>query len=151
MFQDIKGFLQIVFCTIPATTICKPNKFEIFQIFGFHGNSFVTACRFIQFGTTASIKVSFYSINGILSFHDKIKLDYDTNAELREKRDILCGILSNSDRLPTFEKLDQGSYSMYTGVIPLDGKEYDIDVGLRFNFCKNDYTPLYFKEIIQEI
>lgn len=74
------------------------------------------------------------------NFHNKIKLDYDTNAELREKRDILCGILSNSDRLPTFEKLDQGSYSMYTGVIPLDGKEYDIDVGLRFNVCKNDYT-----------
>lgn len=85
------------------------------------------------------------------NFHNKIKLDYDTNAELREKRDILCGILSNSDRLPTFEKLDQGSYSMYTGVIPLDGKEYDIDVGLRFNVCKNDYTPLYFKEIIQDI
>ena len=84
-------------------------------------------------------------------FHDKIKLDYDTNAELREKRDILCGILSRSGRLPNFEKLDQGSYSMYTGVVPLEGKEYDIDVGLRFNVCKNDHDPLYFKEIIQDI
>lgn len=41
------------------------------------------------------------------TFHDKIKLDYDTNAELRDKRDILCGILSNSDKLPSFEILNQ--------------------------------------------
>lgn len=85
------------------------------------------------------------------TFHDKIKLDYDTNAELRDKRDILCRILSNSDKLPSFEILNQGSYSMYTGVVPLEGKEYDIDVGLRFNVCKNDHDPLYFKEIIQDI
>lgn len=56
------------------------------------------------------------------NFHDKIKLDYDTNAELRDKRDILCGILSNSDKLPGFEILNQGSYSMHTGVVPWRAK-----------------------------
>ena len=79
------------------------------------------------------------------NFHNKIKLDYDTNAELREKRDILCGILSNSDRLPTFEKLDQGSYSMYTGVIPLD----DIEIRMLFILRLFSYGNIADRRLVE--
>ncbi len=73
MLQNIKGFFQIIFCTAPATTISEPDKFEIFQVFGFNCDGFVTTCRFIQFGTTACIKVCLYSINGIFTLYDKVK------------------------------------------------------------------------------
>ena len=89
--------------------------------------------------------------NEFIAFHDRIKLDYDVRSELAEKRDILVGILRDSDRLPGFEVLNQGSYSMHTGTEPLDNKEYDIDVGLRFNINSSDYEPMELKNIIQDI
>ena len=86
-----------------------------------------------------------------LAFHDRIKLDYDIKAELKDKRDILVKKLRNSDKLPGFEIINQGSYIMYTGVEPLDGKEYDIDVGLRFNVNSSDYEPMEIKKTIKDI
>ena len=65
-------------------------------------------------------------------FNKVIKMDYDVKSELKEKRDILLGILRNDDDMPAFDEYNQGSYSMHLGVEPLD-KEYDIDVGLRFH------------------
>lgn len=75
-------------------------------------------------------------------FHSKIKLDDDDEkAKLRDKRDILVKTLraNLADDVPSFEKFDQGSYSMSTGVVPLDGN-YDIDVGLIFD-CNKDKFP----------
>lgn len=75
-------------------------------------------------------------------FHSAIKLDEDDeNAKLREKRDILIKALKAKlpDDVPAFEPFNQGSYSMFTGVVPLDGN-YDIDVGLIFD-CKKDKYP----------
>lgn len=75
-------------------------------------------------------------------FHSAIKLDEDDeNAKLREKRDILIKALKAKlpDDVPAFEPFNQGSYSMFTGVVPLDGN-YDIDVGLIFD-CKQDKYP----------
>lgn len=43
--------------------------------------------------------------NEFVAFHGRIKLDYDVRSELAEKRDILVGILRDSDRLPGFEVL----------------------------------------------
>lgn len=83
-------------------------------------------------------------------FNKKIKMDYDELSELAKKRDILLNKLSANEDLPSFKKLDQGSYAMYTGVEPLD-KDYDIDVGLRFNVNKDDYKPLELKEKIYDI
>nr|BAE79143.1 conserved hypothetical protein [Clostridium perfringens] len=83
-------------------------------------------------------------------FNKKIKMDYEELSELANKRDILLKKLRDSDDIPSFEEFNQGSYSMFTGVEPLD-KEYDIDVGLRFNVNKSDYEPLYLKEKIQEV
>ena len=86
-----------------------------------------------------------------IDFHNRIKLDYDVKAELAEKRDILLGILRNSGKLPGFEEYNQGSYGMYLGVEPISGREYDIDVGLRFNADKDDYEPMDIKNIIADV
>lgn len=83
-------------------------------------------------------------------FNEKIKIDYDVKSELKDKRDILLEILRNSEELPTFKKYDQGSYSMNLGVEPLD-KEYDIDVGLRFQVNCGDYAPMDLKDKIYEL
>lgn len=75
-------------------------------------------------------------------FHANIKLDDDDEkAKLREKRDTLLKALRASlvDDVPSFENFNQGSYSMHTGVVPLD-RNYDIDVGLIFD-CKRDKYP----------
>ena len=89
--------------------------------------------------------------NEFLNFHDRIRLDYDVKAELAEKRDILLQILRDSDRLPGSDEYNQGSYGMYLGVEPTDDREYDIDVGLRFNVNKSDYEPMDIKNIIADI
>lgn len=80
--------------------------------------------------------------NHFEDFHSKIRFDEDDeNATLREKRDILLAALKKKlpDDVPEFESFHQGSYSMHTGVVPLDGN-YDIDVGLVFD-CKKDKFP----------
>ncbi len=83
-------------------------------------------------------------------FNDIIKLDYDTNAELAEKRDILLNKINGHEDLPSFTKFDQGSYAMNTGVEPFD-KDYDIDVGIRFNVNCSDLDILEVKEKMYEI
>jgi hypothetical protein len=62
-------------------------------------------------------------------FHDRIKLGrYEESATLREKRDrVLTRLRSRLVR--SFDPLNQGSYAMGTGIVPLDG-DYDIDVGI---------------------
>jgi hypothetical protein len=75
-------------------------------------------------------------------FHSAIKLrEDDEKAKLREKRETLIRALraNLADDVPTFETFNQGSYSMNTGVVPLDGN-YDIDVGVIFD-CKRDKYP----------
>lgn len=84
-------------------------------------------------------------------FHDKIKISNSKQDDLREKRDILLNILRNTEDIPRFEEFDQGSYAMYLGVNPVgDGREYDIDVALRFNVNNDDYEPLEIKESIHD-
>lgn len=86
-----------------------------------------------------------------ICFHDRIKLDYDVRKELADKRDILLRKLRESGKLPGFDEFNQGSYGMYLGTEPLDGKEYDIDVGMRFNVNQSDYNPMDLKEIICDV
>ncbi|MDO9103066.1 MAG: nucleotidyltransferase [Candidatus Nitrotoga sp.] len=77
-------------------------------------------------------------------FHDAIKLDEDDEkAKLREKREMLIDALKANlpDDVPAFTPFNQGSYSMSTGVVPLDGN-YDIDVGLVFDCTKDHYPDL---------
>jgi len=83
-------------------------------------------------------------------FNKNIKMDYDVLSELADKRDILLKKLRADEDLPSFEKLDQGSYSMCTGVESLN-RDYDIDVGLRFNVNKDEYEPVELKEKVCDI
>jgi hypothetical protein len=76
-------------------------------------------------------------------FHERIRTDYETNKELRDKRDIILDRITNSLEAaghPSFERLMQGSYIMRTGVFPTGEKEYDIDVGLRFAILPTQHT-----------
>ncbi len=86
-------------------------------------------------------------------FHDAIKLsDMDENATLREKRDILLEKLKNkiSEEAASYTSFNQGSYAMHTGVIPDDG-DFDIDVGLKFNIDKEDYSdPTVVKKWVRD-
>ena len=82
-------------------------------------------------------------------FNKKIRMDFDIKSELASKRDILLSKLRENKDLPSFEEFNQGSYAMFTGVEPLD-KEYDIDVGLRFNVNKADNNPIDLKNLIYE-
>lgn len=86
-------------------------------------------------------------------FHAKIKLDEDDeNAKLREKRDTLLSELRDKlpDDVPKFKEFHQGSYSMNTGVVPLDGN-FDIDVGLVFDCEKDKYPdPVALKKKVRD-
>lgn len=85
-------------------------------------------------------------------FHDIIKIDFDGNKSLREKRDLIIENLRDGlKRLfpvytPTFSYFNQGSYDLATGVEPLPEEDYDIDVGIIFNFPKSAYKPVEVKE-----
>lgn len=86
-------------------------------------------------------------------FHDAIKLDEDDEkAKLREKRETLIDALKANlpDDVPAFSFFNQGSYSMSTGVMPLDGN-YDIDVGLVFDCLKDRYPdPATLKKKVRD-
>lgn len=76
-------------------------------------------------------------------FHETIRMDYEMASELREKREAVLKrirkYLKDND-LPGFREIGQGSYTMKTGTKPIEDLEYDIDVGLRFDFHPDDYT-----------
>ena len=86
-------------------------------------------------------------------FHSKIKLDEDDEkTTLREKRDTLLAALEKNlaDDVPEFESFHQGSYSMHTGVVPLDGN-FDIDLGIIFDCKKEEYPdPVALKKKIRD-
>ena len=95
-----------------------------------------------------------------IDYHDQIKLGtYHENKALRDKRDLLINGLKESlrdEKIPntekklTFSKIDQGSYSMHTGVKPLDD-DYDIDVGVIFDINTDDYDSKKLKKNLFEI
>lgn len=90
------------------------------------------------------------------NFHNAIKVDFDDNQPLRDKRDLIVGNLKEglrklfSTNAPTFNSFNQGSYDLATGVKPLSGEDYDIDVGLIFDFSKNTYKPVQVKKWVYD-
>ncbi len=86
-------------------------------------------------------------------FHSAICFDEDDEkATLREKRDtIVKALRDNLDAdAPAFTNFNQGSYSMHTGVVPLDGN-FDIDVGLIFDCDKSEYPdPVALKKKVRD-
>jgi len=88
----------------------------------------------------------------LLKFHDLIKLDFDDNKPLRDKRDLLLGDLREGlkrlfpSNTPTFDSFNQGSYDLGTGIEPIDDGDYDIDVGIVFNFSPSEKKPVDVKD-----
>lgn len=90
-------------------------------------------------------------------FHESIKIDFEGNKPLRDKRDIILDSLRSGLKkkypfnTPTFDSFNQGSYDMATGVEPLVGNDYDIDVGIIFNFAKDANDPVVVKKIVYDV
>lgn len=94
-----------------------------------------------------------------VQFDDAIRLKrFGENKTLREKRDTILDRLRDrfaamrreGKHLPTFSEFNQGSYEMGTGIEPAAG-DYDIDVGLRFNCSKTDYSnPVDLKALVAD-
>jgi len=76
-------------------------------------------------------------------FHKEIRMDYDLNKTLAEKRDIILDRVKNylkENKKPTFQSMLQGSYIMRTGVKPIENMDFDIDVGLRFEINIQEFS-----------
>lgn len=83
-------------------------------------------------------------------FHAKIRMSRD-NATLQEKKDILLRRIKKwlaDNEKPSCREYLQGSYKMKVGVCALEGAEFDIDVGLRFDFDDTAYTAAEVREWI---
>lgn len=100
-----------------------------------------------------------------IEFDDKIRLGtIEGEANLRERReqvltalkDGLAEIYADKDeKAPNFKKFDQGSYSLKTGIVPVDNKhDYDIDVGAVFDIDheSDEYKddPVKIKRLIRD-
>jgi hypothetical protein len=87
------------------------------------------------------------------AFHSAIKLDIDDEkATLQAKRDTLLRALDANlpKDAPAYTSFHQGSYSMHTGVVPLNGN-YDIDVGIIFDCERSAYPdPVVLKKIVRD-
>lgn len=94
-----------------------------------------------------------------VEFHDNIRLgQYDENATLREKREIVLRKLreglerdfgARGEEPPKFSPFNQGSYAMNTGIRPVEG-DYDIDVGVKFHVSKDKHGPLEVKQWVYD-
>jgi len=92
-------------------------------------------------------------------FHAKIRQSrIEHHSDLIKKRDKLVDELriflkekfkGTEKGIPAFSVFNQGSYSMGTGVIPIE-RDYDIDVGLCFDFSKDDYDPIEVKSWVND-
>jgi hypothetical protein len=90
-------------------------------------------------------------------FHEAIKIDFEGNQPLRTKRDLLLDELRAGLKkqypinTPSFKEFLQGSYDLATGIRPLNGEDYDIDVGLDFKLTTNHVKPVELKTTVFNI
>lgn len=87
-------------------------------------------------------------------FHENIKLnDIDDNQPLRDKRDMLIKELKKwgkDNEKPQFKFFNQGSYSFGTGIKPMSGEDYDIDVAIIYDLDIDEYDPVEVKKWIRD-
>lgn len=90
-------------------------------------------------------------------FYDTIRIDFNNSQLLRDKRDLIITNLTDGlskalhSNTPKFSYFNQGSYDLATGVEPLEGEDYDIDVGIIFDFTKTDRDPVQVKQVVLDI
>lgn len=89
----------------------------------------------------------------LIQFDDAIRYERDDEMKiLSEKRQRILDRLSEGIRrqrkqgktIPSYEHFNQGSFAMKTGIKPVD-RDFDIDVGLRFDIPKSKYDPVEVK------
>jgi hypothetical protein len=92
-------------------------------------------------------------------FYDVIRTGYDESDLLRSKRDLLIDelkrilpdiILRRTGENIAWSWFNQGSYSTYTGVLPLVGEDYDLDLGIVFKLNKDHFNPAEVKDWVHE-
>lgn len=102
--------------------------------------------------------------NHFLDYHDAIKLGhFDENDVLRTKRKTVVKALADGlkkiyeakdEDPPKFCDFAQGSYSLYTGIKPIEtasGLDYDIDVGIVFEGSTTTYAdPVALKQLVHD-
>jgi len=90
-------------------------------------------------------------------FNDKIRISYDEDSKLREKRDMLLtnireGLrdyaLKQGIKIPRFDTFNQGSYDLRTGIKPLVSEDHDIDVGLVFESKRTELDASQIAKIV---
>lgn len=106
--------------------------------------------------------MSEYLQSEFFKYHNNIKLhDKEDNTDLRDKREMLTEELRKYLKIKaevegnakiTFSIENQGSYSMGTGIKPIEDGDYDIDVMVLFNISKDDYKdkPVEVKKWVFE-
>ncbi len=88
-------------------------------------------------------------------FEENIRLsDIDDNKPLRDKRDLLIKELKEwgkKNEKPGFDWFNQGSYHMSTGIKPMEGDDYDIDVAIVYDINIDDYEdPTEVKKWVRD-
>lgn len=86
-------------------------------------------------------------------FHKRIRICYEINETLREKKDIIVGRVKKhleKNNRPQCVAFIQGSYKMKVGICAVQALAYDIDVGLRFSFDESRYTPATVRGWVSE-
>lgn len=91
-------------------------------------------------------------------FDDAIRYERDDEMQtLSDKRERVLRRLSEGfarqrregKRIPSYSHFNQGSYAMKTGIKPVT-RDFDIDVGLRFDIGKGDYDPVEVKRWVYD-
>lgn len=87
--------------------------------------------------------------NSFLTFHETIKLEMENNNLLRDKKREVEETLKQNINEYKIHFFDQGSYSTYTGIKPIENNEYDIDRGMVVETSRDDIKPTKLKERIK--
>ncbi|KGF77122.1 cyclic GMP-AMP synthase DncV-like nucleotidyltransferase [Lactococcus lactis] len=83
-----------------------------------------------------------------IQFHDAIRLEMDDKSILIEKRKEVEEAITTGVSEFKVDFFNQGSYSTFTGVLPFEDGDYDIDRGAIANFSREDMSPKKAKEIL---
>ena len=83
-----------------------------------------------------------------IKFHETIKLDDDDKKVLIDKRKEVEEAINKG--VSGFGKsfFNQGSYSTYTGILPIDEGDYDLDRGLKIDVDRQSNSPKEVKKLI---
>ena len=93
-----------------------------------------------------------------VQFDDAIRYERDDEiATLAQKRERVLRRLSEGiarqrregKQIPSYEPFNQGSYAMKTGIKPVN-RDFDIDVGLRFDLWKDHHDPVQVKQWVYD-